>query len=92
MKGGNVQEFLDTLSLGVEKEFKFRGATFFAQGTLEDSVWTMTLDRWDPPADDYIWSYQAKTMQECHEAFLEAPIFEGLTFWEAEKEMEWIGG
>lgn len=92
MKGGNVQEFIDTLSLGVEKEFKYKDATYFAQGSLSDGVWTMTLDRWNPPTDGYIWSFQAPAMEECFRAFLDAPLFDGLTFWEAERDMEWISG
>ncbi|MDD5807119.1 MAG: hypothetical protein PUD02_07305 [Eggerthellales bacterium] len=92
MKGGNVQEFLDTLSLGIEKEFKFRDRTLFAQGGVKDGVWTMTVDQWDPPVEDYIWSTQGETMEQCFNEFLEARIFDGRTFWDTESEMEWVAG
>ena len=30
------------------------------------------------------------SIEECHEAFLAAPMFGGKTFWEAEQDIEWV--
>jgi len=92
MIGGNVQEFIDTLSLGIEKEFRFRGRTLFAQGGVKDGVWKMTVAQWEPALDDYVWATKASSMEECFERFLKAPIFDGKTFWQIESELEWISG
>lgn len=92
MTGGSAEEFVDALSLGIEKEFSFRGRTLFAQGGGADGTWQMTVAQWDPPEDDHLWSTEAGTMRECFERFLEAPIFDGKTFWQVESELEWISG
>lgn len=92
MKGGNVQEFVDTLSLGLEKEFSFRGKKLFAQGWAEDGAYTLTLDQWEPSREGHVWSYKSTSWDECWEAFVNAPVFDGLTFWEAEGEIEWLYG
>lgn len=52
----------------------------------------MTVDQWDPPVEDYIWSTQGETMEQCFNEFLEAHIFDGRTFWDTESEMEWVAG
>ena len=44
----------------------------------------------DPEKDGCIWEYDGKTIEECHEAFLGAPIFDGKTFWDAEQDIEWV--
>lgn len=92
MIGGNVQEFVDTLSLGIEKEFRFKGRTLFAQGGKENETWEMTVAQWDPPKDEYLWSTKASSMKECFDQFLRAPLFDGQTFWQAEHEIEWVAG
>ena len=90
MKGGTPQEFIDGLAYGMEREFTYRGRTFLVQGYVEaDHLWTATLDQIEPFAEDWsIWRHRAPTMDECLEAFLTAPLFDGRTFWEAEGEME----
>lgn len=44
MKGGNVQEFVDTLSLGLEKEFSFRGKKCSRKDGLRtaSALWYLT--------------------------------------------------
>ena len=41
----------------------------------------MTLERWEPWADDYIWIAKGKSMSECTQAFLKAKVFDGKDFW-----------
>ena len=45
------------------------------------------MDRWRPDPEDYVWTYRAPTMAERVEAFVKSPLFDGLTFWQAEGEM-----
>lgn len=92
MRGKSAQEFIDTLSYGMEQEFTFRGRTLCAQGWSEDGIVTIAVDQWDPPADDYVWMHRATRADECVEAFLAEPIFDGHTFWEVEGEIEVLYG
>ena len=52
----------------------------------------MEIFRYAPQWDDeeFIWIHNDVSMQKCLEAFLDAPIFDGKTFWEAESEIEWV--
>ena len=90
MKGGSAQQFIDGLSMCMEQVFVYRGRTMCIQGWAEeDGRILFTLDQWEPWSDDWnIWRYRAATVDECLQAFLEAPLFDGRTFWEAEGEME----
>ena len=89
MKGGSAQQFIDGLSLCMEQVFVYRGRTLCIQGWAEeDERILFMLDQWEPWSDDYIWTYRASSVDECLEAFLAAPLFDGRTFWEAEGEME----
>lgn len=88
MKDRSPQEFIDDLTYGMEQTFCFRGRTYFIEGSIEpDGTWLAHMDCWGPSREDYVWVYRAPTMAECVEAFLEAPLFDGLTFWQVEGEM-----
>ena len=51
----------------------------------------MEVFQYNPPGDGYVWEYDSKSPSDDGlEAFLEAPIFDGKTFWEAESEIEWV--
>ena len=88
MKDRSPQEFIDDLTYGMEQTFSFRGRTYFVQGATEpDGTWYAHMDRWEPEAEDFVWEHRAPTMAECVDAFVKAPLFDGLTFWQAEGEM-----
>lgn len=44
---------------------------------------------WEPTTK-LLWEINGYTKQESLNAFLKEPFFDGKTFWEAEKEMEWV--
>ncbi|MEG0919193.1 MAG: hypothetical protein RR967_01820 [Anaerovoracaceae bacterium] len=55
MINGDVKEFVDKLYYGDELIFLYKNQKFFLQGFLEDDgKCTTYLDRWKPPANDYI--------------------------------------
>ena len=91
MIDGNVKEFVDSLYDATEKEYLFRGRHQMIQGYFKDGVWTYYIQQFNPDADGLIWECSAKTVKECVEEFLKAKIFEGKTFYEAEKEITWVG-
>ena len=90
MINGNVNEFIDGLYYGDERIFLYKGQKFFIQGLTYDNSNHLLLDRWDPPADDYIWKAKSPRGQYAVDDFLSAPIWDGKTFWQAEQEMEWV--
>ncbi|MBO4510110.1 MAG: hypothetical protein J5718_02045, partial [Lachnospiraceae bacterium] len=57
--------------------------------TLDDGAYYFELQLWEPYAD-VLWSVTGLSNQESLEAFLKEPLFDGKTFWEAEKEIEWV--
>ena len=60
MINGNVSEFVDHIHYGDELVFTFRGRKFFLQGLSEQGVYTLYLDRWDPPSNEYLWVGKGK--------------------------------
>jgi hypothetical protein len=88
MIGRTPQQFIDDLSYGVEQTFSYHGQVFFVEGiTQDDGTWVAHVDQWEPAEKDFVWQHSAPTMAECLSAFLDAPLFDGHTFWEAEGEM-----
>ena len=90
MLNGDVNEFIDGLYYGDERIFLYKGEKYFIQGLTIDGKNKLLLDRWNPPAEDYIWQAESKRGSFCVEKFLQAPIFDGKTFWEVEQEIEWV--
>ena len=92
MINGNVTEFVARIHYGDELIFQYKGQKFFLQGFLEDGVCTTYLDRWEPPANDYIWIGKGDSKNFPVKEFLEARLWDGKTFWEAEEQMELVDG
>lgn len=89
--------FLDKLSLGEELEVSFRGRRYLIQGwdwSDDDpsaGPHIEMFDLGDDPERDYEFRYDASSRSECTRAFLEAKIWDGMDFNQAEPEIEWIG-
>jgi hypothetical protein len=47
------------------------------------------LQQWEPTAS-VLWSVKGLDRPASLDAFLKEPLFDGRTFWECEKEMEWV--
>lgn len=43
-----------------------------------------------PPSDDYIWKKRGTDKSYPVKEFLESPLFDGKTFYEVEKNIEWV--
>lgn len=90
MKNGNINEFMDKLWGGEELIYTYNGKKYFSQGyTQDDGSYRFELQLWEPRVETF-WEVIGLTRQESLEAFLKEPLFDGKTFWEAEKEMEWV--
>lgn len=91
MIGGNVNEFVDRIYSCQDTVFVYHGIKYWFQGyTRRDDDVHMEVIADDPPSEEYLWEYDGKSIDECHKAFLEAPMFDGKTFWEVEQEITWV--
>lgn len=91
MIDGNPHDFVDTAYTGQDIVYLYRGIKYWFQGyNLDDGTCHMEVFQYQPPAEDYIWTHDDVSMEKCLTAFLEAPIFDGKTFWQAEQEITWV--
>ena len=79
MIGGNPNDFLDRIYSCQDTIYIYKGIKYWFQGYMPDSA-----DNKD------IWSYDATTIEQCKQAFIDAPIFDGKTFWDVEQDIEWV--
>lgn len=104
MKGNTVNEFIDDILItgGPEKEFIFRKKFYFLETLYNQQQECMELrieeyDRPDPSntkLDKFVKThiYTGKDFVECTAKFEKAKIFDGMTIYEAESEIEVIFG
>lgn len=88
MINGNVSEFVNHIYYGDELWFKFEGEKFFLEGWNNDGILELTLFEMKENGMKYVWKGNSK--QYPAEDFLDAPIWNGKTFWEVENEIEWV--
>ena len=70
MINGNPNEFIDRIYTCQDTVFVYRGVKYWFQGYMpDDSTVHMEVFQVDPEKDGYIWEYDGKTIEECHEAF-----------------------
>ena len=48
----------------------------------------LLLYKWEPKSD-CVWDGVSEIGRFCVDKFLQAPLFDGKTFWEIEQEIEW---
>ncbi len=90
MINGDVNEFVDRIYYGDELVFLYGGKKYFLQGWVENKIHTLCLDTWEPPSNDYLWYEESCDPQKLSDDFIKAPVFNGKTFWEVEKDIEWV--
>jgi len=96
MINGDLNAFLDKLFLLEELEVEFRGRQYLIQGwswRREDPIDGTHIEMFridDDGSSDYAFKMDGKSNSECANAFLEAQIWDGMTFREAEAEIEWL--
>ncbi len=96
MKGCTLAEFVDNLLTmgGPEKEFLFRGRRYFMEvqpyetnpSLIEFVIFECFGD------ENYIFRCHGKDFRECFDQFEKATIFDGMTIYEAESEIEILFG
>ena len=90
MINGNIDEFMEKLLGGEELIYTYNGKKYFSQGYInDDGKYYFELQLWEPEVD-VLWSVTGLSNQDSLDAFLKEPLFDGKTFWEIEKEVEWV--
>lgn len=90
MINGDVNEFIDGLHYGDERFFLYDGNKYFLQGYRVDNKPMLELYVIENPAVDFEWRTISHDSQYPVEKFENAKIFNGKSFWEVEKEIEWV--
>lgn len=96
MKGNTLTEFMDDLLAagGPEKEFLFRNRRYFmeAQPYKKDPTQTEFVIFECFGNQNYIFRCHGKNNEECVKQFEKAKVFDGMTIYEAESEIEVLFG
>lgn len=97
MKGVDVNLFIDHVSLQ-EAIICYKGKPYFLSGVYRDQQsgqYELRMDEWDdPPPYTFVrtvFEINCDTPEACMKIFLTEPIVDGKSFWEMEKDIEWIG-
>lgn len=86
----DVNEFIDGLHYGEERFFLYDGNKYFLQGRYVERKPMLELYVIENPAVDFEWHMTSDDGEYPVEAFENAKIFNGKSFWEIEKEIEWV--
>lgn len=95
MIDGNPHDFLDTVYSGQDVVYIYHGIKYWYQGyTNDDGSWHMEVFQYQKEHQKdgtyFLWEKNVKNEEEGRTAFLQAPLFEGKTFWEAEQDIQWV--
>jgi hypothetical protein len=86
---GDSRDFIETIYSGQDIIYRFHGKKYCFQGYNKDDGFFMEIYHCEPPYED-TWSHFGSDSGQCGDAFQEAPIFDGKTFWDVEDEIEWV--
>lgn len=90
MINGDINEFTDKLWSGEELIFVYNEKKYFAQGiTDENGEYSFGIQMWEPE-EKMLWEISGNNSQRNYEEFMKQPVFDGKTFWEIEKDTEWV--
>ena len=92
MKGGCPEQFYELLFEGEEVFFTVNGKNYFSQGYTKDGLFVREVYRYEK--DDAYLEFYKTGDSSCNLAkdFVNAPIFDGKTFWEVEDDIHWTTG
>ncbi|MBE6004541.1 MAG: hypothetical protein E7232_10740 [Lachnospiraceae bacterium] len=75
---------------GEELIYTYNGKKYFSQGyTQENGDYHFELQQWEPIGKT-LWEIDGYSNKESVNLFLKEPLFDGKTFWEIEKQIEWV--
>ncbi len=90
MINGNADEFIDGLYYGDERFFLYDEKKYFIQGYYINGKPALMIYILEPVDNEFKWKIISKSNSYPVEQFEKAKIFNGKSFWEVEKEIEWV--
>lgn len=91
MIGGNPNDSLDRIYSCQDTIYIYKGIKYWFQGYMPDpNTVHMEIIQYQPANNQEIWSYDAITIEQCVQAFIDAPLFHGKTFWDAEGSVKYF--
>lgn len=90
MINGNVREFIDGLHYGDERFFIYDKCKYFIQGYFINEKPLLELYILEPEDNDFKWWAVSKDNNYPVTEFENAKLFNGKSFWEVEKNIEWV--
>lgn len=90
MINGNVNEFIDGLYYGDERFFVYAGNKYFLQGYYVNGSPMLEVYTIGNSKVNFEWRMISDNGVYPVAAFESAKIFDGKSFWEVEKEIEWV--
>lgn len=90
MINGNANEFIDGLHYGDERFFLYNGNKYFLQGYMVNGSPMLELYIIENPNIEFEWRAISNSNNYPVTEFENAKIFEGNSFWEIEKYIEWL--
>ena len=90
MINGDSREFIDGLYYGDERFFMYNGKKYFVEGYSEDEKRILVVYIFEPADNDFEWRAVSNVRDYPVAEFEAAKIFDGKSFWEVEKDIEWV--
>lgn len=90
MINGNANEFIEGLYYGDERFFLYNGNKYFIQGYYENNRPLLELYVLSPTSNNFKWQKISTDNNYPVADFENAKIFNGKSFWEIEKNIEWV--
>lgn len=88
MINGDVNEFVNHIYYGDELWFVYKDTKYFLEGLCIDGENKLHLFEMKEGGTDFSWPVSGHKYPA--ESFLNTKIFDGKTFWEVEKDIEWV--
>lgn len=92
MVGKSIAAFMQSLYDNPEIEFVFREKQYIISGWIETADTIYTLELWNISLNRLEFRFSDKRREQCVSQFEKAKIFDGLTIYEAESEIEVLYG
>lgn len=90
MINGSANEFIDMIYTCQDIVFIYNNIKYWFQGYTKDNIVHMEVFQVEPAKDEYVWEYNGPSLSDGQNAFQEAKIFNGKTFWDVEQDIEWV--
>lgn len=90
MINGNVREFIDGLHYGDERFFIYDKRKYFIQGYFVKEKPILELYILEPADNNFKWQAVSQDNNYPVTEFENAKLFNGKSFWDVEKNIEWV--